>query len=738
MRTGLCSLVFALVLTATALAGAPAAAAVPVTTAVDGALVSAGGGPGADGEYLIAFAIYEGEKAGAPAWKEGPFKVTVKGGLFATLLGLATPLTAQTLAALPQAWLGVTVGTDPELPRKQLTAVPYTLRAAIAEGIDCSGCVGIGHLDPKALVGYAKTADLAPYAKAADLSKYAQTTDLGDYVKAASLAAVAASGNFKDLKDPPKLADVALSGAYGDLTGLPVLAKINSSCGTGLVVKGLKVDGSLDCATSAVTAKDLPADGLNEVSGNLLTTQFNELATSTKTPLDIPDGIATGVSDAIEVPDFGIAESFAVTIDISNSDISKVRVTLFDPQGVAYKLHEQTGTGQVLQVTFAATDKLVAGDLSPWIGKNPKGLWSVTIADLVGTLGTKDGKLNSWKITTGVKSTKKVGVGGALVFYGAATPPVPCDSNNFGATYGNPQTQALYVCNGKGWAAIYLALPGTKENPAASCKDLLTKQPTAVNGPYWVDVDGLGGAAAFEVHCEMTILGGGWTLVFNLDSADSARHVWQDTGFWQGASTEGNAASALTSGNKSSAFAQLGGKELLVFGHDNGSPIGYAAYDLLATYQNTPLLTLFKGGEATISAARKAQSGVSGAVLNTKRTQSRFGDPFFDKNNGEALVVNKASGWSAQNNFNRLATTASNGEYAHTFGGIGGYHTNAGWGHNYESSPIASYCDITNLYGNGANMEANGQSSTLGGGAGACADPGLFKYLPVDLAVWLR
>ncbi|MBM4345290.1 MAG: proprotein convertase P-domain-containing protein [Deltaproteobacteria bacterium] len=724
--------------TACLLAVPVAAQAVPLTLGVDGALGTAGGGPGADGDYLIAFAIYDSEKGTTPAWKEGPFKVTVAKGFFAASLGQQTPLSAQTLAALPQAWLGVTVGTDPELPRKQLLSVPFSLRAAVAEGLDCSGCVGIGQIDPKALASYAKVGDLAPYAKSSDLGKYAQSADLADYVKAASLAAVAASGSYKDLKDVPKFADVATTGAYADLAGLPVLAKVNSACGTGLVVKGIKADGSLDCATSAVTAKDLPADGLNEVSGNLLTTQFQELAASTKTPLDIPDGIATGVSDAIEVPDFGIAESFSVTVNVTNSDISKLRITLYAPGGATYKLHEQSGSGTSLKATFKAGDKLVEGDLSTWIGQNPKGLWSLAVADLAGTLGNKDGKLNSWSIATGVKSTKKVGVGGALVFYSAKDPPVPCDANNFGATYGNPGTQALYVCNGMSWAALYLALPGTKENPALSCKDLVAKVPNANSGPYWLDIDGVGGSAPFEVYCEMTILGGGWTLLFNLDSSDNLRHAWADTGFWHGSGTEGSAANGLTAGSKSSAYGLLGGKELLVSAHDNGTLMAWGAYDLLALYQNVPMLTLVKGSEATVTAPRKAQSGTTGVVWNSKRSQSRYGDPFVDKQNGEAVVVNRAAGWNAQVNTNRLATTATNAEYPHTQGGLGGSHIYGGWGQNYESSPIASYCDITNLYGNGANLEANGQGNTMAGGPGTCGDPGLFKYLPVDLAVWVR
>ena len=59
-------------------------------------------------------------------------------------------------------------------------------------------------------------------------------------------------------------------------------------------------------------------------------------------------------------------------------------------------------------------------------------------------------------------STQKVQVGGALLFHVASKPPVPCEAKTFGATYANPDDKALYVCNCKDWAAVYLTIPGSK------------------------------------------------------------------------------------------------------------------------------------------------------------------------------------------------------------------------------------------------------------------------------------
>ncbi|MBM4344605.1 MAG: proprotein convertase P-domain-containing protein [Deltaproteobacteria bacterium] len=406
------------------------------------------------------------------------------------------------------------------------------------------------------------------------LAKVAGSGDYKDLAGTPKLADVATTGNYGDLANLPKLAKVAASGAYADLTGAPVLAKVGEACGTNLVMRGIKADGSYDCVAGGLTADQLPKDGLDEISNGLLTNQFSDTFASTKTPLDIPDAQGVGVSDTITVPDLGLAQGIAVAVDLTNSDISKVRVTLFGPGGTQYTLYDQGKSGNALKGSWPNPDKVAAGDLSAWNGKNPQGIWSLNVADLAGTQGGKDGKLNMWSLTVKSLSSKKVAAEGTLVANAglkltvAASHPVACSAAQMGYTYVNSKDMALYVCNGQEWYPLALSVFGTQANPALHCNELKAKQPTAPSGVYWIDPDGGSAANALQTYCDMISYGGGWTLVARMTN---------------GCMTDGNGAvGALTSPSQATcaklsdaainAIRTAGGSGGVFWGyHDNGN-----------------------------------------------------------------------------------------------------------------------------------------------------------------------
>ena len=415
-----------LALTALALAvPALAVAAVPTTSAVEGVMLSTSGGPAADGSYTLAFSIYASETGGSAVWTEAGVAVTAKGGQFSYQLGSKTPLSAAVLS-LPKAWIGVQIGTDPELSRRPLTATPYALRAAIADGLDCSGCLQAANLD---------AAVLQPYAKAAEL---------GEYVKASSLAKAAGTGS------------------YNDLNNKPVLVTLGAACGTNLVMKGIKADGSYECVSTGV-APDL----LNEISNDLLWNQFVDKVDGTK-DVQIKDGFPAGVTDTLTFPDIGLAQKIWVDFSVGNSDLSKVIVELYGP-GIAtpYILYNGTKSGTSLTAVFNDTDPIDTGDMDKdWLGKNIKGNWSITVKDTKAISlppGTPpfvyDGKF-SWAISIQTLSNKKVQLKGNLIIDGTVKAngvqlggdPAKCDASKQG-TLRYTAAKGAEICIGTFWVA---------------------------------------------------------------------------------------------------------------------------------------------------------------------------------------------------------------------------------------------------------------------------------------------
>jgi subtilisin-like proprotein convertase family protein len=475
-----------LVASALVLVPAAAQAAVPAGVPLEGALFSSGGGPAADGTYTVAFSLYKDSQAASATWTETA-SVTVKGGLFTYVLGSSKTLDAAvagSLGATP--FLGVKVDPDPELPRKPLQSVLFSLRAATAEALECSGCVGATQLDSKVLADYAKTSslskaatsgayadltgapDLSVYAKLAALAKvassgsYADLTgapDLTAYAKVSSLAKVAGTGAYADLSGTPTLAKVATSGAYADLTGAPVAVAVNSQCGTGLVVKGHNADGSLNCI-AAMDLSAIPPDGINEISNNLIYNQFVD-SVAGGTAVLIPDNNPVGVSDTLAFPDIGVAQTLSVTVDISNSDTKTLKVSVFDPNNIEYVLFNGGASGTGIKTSYPTPTKPVSGDLTTWVGKNPKGNWFIKVVDTGFLNNAKDGAINSWSVNIQTLSNKKVQIKGNLLVDGSVDvgdDGGPCDTLHKGVVRYTTGGE-MSVCTGTYWHVVLPTSP---------------------------------------------------------------------------------------------------------------------------------------------------------------------------------------------------------------------------------------------------------------------------------------
>ena len=380
---------------------AEASAVVPPTMVANGVILSPTNGPAPDGTYTLTFAIYTAQTGGQLLWSEKAVQVQVTGGYFSYPLGSSQPLPAGGWS-MAAAWLGIKVASEPELSRQVLASVLFAQRAAVADSVACTGCITAAALHPQLLQGYAKVSDLS------------------EFVVVQALAKVAGTGNYSDLNNQPTLAKVATSGKYSDLTDKPVFPAQGTACGTGLVVKGVKADGTWDC-----TSAGIGPDQLNEVSNNLLWNQFTSTFNGVK-DLQIKDGFAAGTIDAVTVTDVGAAQSLWIQVDLLNSDLSKVAIELNAPGlTTPYVLYKGGKTGTSLSVKFNDTTPLFSGDLNKdWVGKNPKGSWAITVRDTA-TLQVPpgqppfiyDGKVN-WSLHVETLSSTKVQVKGNMVIDG--------------------------------------------------------------------------------------------------------------------------------------------------------------------------------------------------------------------------------------------------------------------------------------------------------------------------------
>lgn len=378
-----------------------ATAAVPPTMTASGVILSPTGGPSPDGNYALSFGIYTAQTGGQLLWSEKAVQVPVKGGYFTYALGTSQPLPGGGWS-LSSAWLGISVASEPELPRQPLTSVLFAQRAGVADAVACTGCITAAALNSQVLQGYAKVADLS------------------EFVVVQSLAKVAGTGNYADLSNQPSFAKIATSGKYSDLLEKPVFPAVGTACGTGLVVKGTKADGSWDCASAGIGP-----DMLNEVSNNLLWNQFTSTFAGTK-DIQIKDGFAAGTIDSVAVTDVGVAQAIWIQVDLLNSDLSKVALELNAPGlTTPYVLYKGGKTGTSLSVKFNDTTALFSGDLNKdWVGKNPKGNWAITVRDTAIVQVPPgqppfvyDGKFN-WSIHVQTLSSTKVQVKGDLVIDG--------------------------------------------------------------------------------------------------------------------------------------------------------------------------------------------------------------------------------------------------------------------------------------------------------------------------------
>ena len=157
MKRHVTALPFVMIAVIATIAVTGALAAVPGTMNYQGRLTNASGQNVTDGNYSLKFTLYDAASLGTVLWAE-TLHVAVASGLFSVELGRVHPVAAPLFSA-PDRWIGIGVGSDPELtPRAKLTTVPYAF--AMAGGADCADCnaIFVNAIGPDSVMSTAGTA----------------------------------------------------------------------------------------------------------------------------------------------------------------------------------------------------------------------------------------------------------------------------------------------------------------------------------------------------------------------------------------------------------------------------------------------------------------------------------------------------------------------------------------------------------------------------------------------------
>ena len=108
----------------------------------------------------MVFTIYDDSTAGVALWTEAHPSVTVTGGLFSVLLGSLVPID-DAVFNQPDRWLGITVGSDPELdPRTRFVSISYSHRVSTVDG--ATGGIISGDVDIQSHLSVSGKATIGP------------------------------------------------------------------------------------------------------------------------------------------------------------------------------------------------------------------------------------------------------------------------------------------------------------------------------------------------------------------------------------------------------------------------------------------------------------------------------------------------------------------------------------------------------------------------------------------------
>lgn len=287
--------IFFALLVVAMISGKIIAQGIPQTINFQGVLKDASGNIVPNGDYNLTFKIYNAESGGTALWTETKL-VNIVNGIFSTQLGSITPITLPFDVAY---WLGVTVGSNPEMtPRTAFTSVPYSrISLTVPDNSLTANKISNGQV-VKSLNGLKDNINLV----------------------AGSNVTITPSGNDLTIS--------AASGAGGTVT------QVNT--GAGLTGGPITTTGTISIANDGVTTAMIQ----------------NNSVTSTK----IADGtiVTTDLSDN-SVTSAKIADGTITTTDLGDNSVTSAKIT-DGTIGTTDLANNSVTTDKIVDATITAND----------------------------------------------------------------------------------------------------------------------------------------------------------------------------------------------------------------------------------------------------------------------------------------------------------------------------------------------------------------------------------------------
>jgi hypothetical protein len=516
--------------------------AVPQQLTQQGRLLDSTGSP-IEGEHVLTFHVYDNAVSGNFLWGES-LTITFNNGYYSATLGsdAGNPL-YQDLWEENSIYLSIQVDSDSPLqPRRRILANPYALKSDVATNVE-GGTVNATEISINGSVVLDSSGSFIGQSSPEWSSIQNIPSGFSDGVDNDS-------DSLADISCPSDDMILSYTGGtwtcgYDDvLDSADIIATVEDE------ILNLQ-DGSQMAGVDIATTDDLTWESIN----------------------DRPNGLDDGDDDALSDISCG-AGSILVYDTVSSSwGCGTDQDTTLTESEVRTMMESATA----LSLDLAATSKVDGADILTsdstlnvdWenINNRPSGLDDGDdVTNALDDLGCTEGQIpmkgaSGWECKEFSSVLDNDG-DNSLQWN-------DCDDND--SSVGDQATDAdcdgtrtVDDCDDSNANITTQGTGGNADCASTSCKKIKDDGYGSSDGMYYIDPNNTG--SAYEVYCDMTTDGGGWTFVANI--SDSGSDVWSqlmpssDTGLWDSTDTYG--AFSLSDDYKSQAYMDVLATDILI------------------------------------------------------------------------------------------------------------------------------------------------------------------------------